>query len=349
MTKPKVLLIYTGGTIGMIKAPETGALYPVDFQHIHEHVPELMRLNVALEAVNFHPTLDSSEMTPKDWIKIGTTIMENYNQFDGFVVLHGSDTMAYSASALSFMLEGLQKPVIFTGSQLPIGTIRTDGKENLITAIEIAAEQNHDGLPLVREVAVYFDYKLFRGNRCTKDSAENFEAFRSPNYDVLAEAGVQIKYNLDRLYRSNINKLIVKNNFNTKTALLKLYPGIDFSTYQSLFDKNHVEGLVIETFGSGNAPQDEKLRNLLMNFINQGGVVLNITQCNSGTVKQGLYATSSMFNQLGVISGYDLTTEAAVTKMMFVLGETTNFEDRKALLSQSIRGEMTIDRSSFFD
>lgn len=340
-TKSKILIIYTGGTIGMIKDVETQALINVDFNLIYDHVPELKRLNVTLDTISFDAPIDSSEINPEHWKKIALLVFENYSKFDGFVVLHGSDTMAYTASALSFMFEGLKKPIILTGAQLPIGTIRTDGKENLITAIEIASSKTADGKPLIQEVAVYFDYKLFRGNRSTKDATENFEAFRSPNYIELGTAGVELRYNQNAFFTSELDDLSLRLDLNHRVALLKLFPGMNFELYAGVFDKEKVDGVVLETFGSGNAPTSKVFKDLLSNFIKNDGIVLNITQCNSGGAKQGRYKSSSLFNKLGVVCGEDMTTEAAITKMMvFLMAE--NSELSKSLLKTNLRGELTI-------
>jgi L-asparaginase len=337
--KSKVLIVYTGGTIGMIKDPATDELSNVDFNLISDRVPEINRLNIDVHSVSFDEPVDSSEINVTHWKEIAETIFENYFDYDGFVVLHGSDTMAFTASALSFMFDGLQKPVILTGSQLPIGVIRTDGKENLITALEIAAAKDENGKAIITEVAVYFDYKLFRGNRCTKDSAENFEAFRSPNYPELAAAGVHLHYNTEKLYRSDNDQVAINSNLNDRVALVKLFPGINIDLYAAVFNKEDVDAVVIETFGAGNAPDGESLRRIVGDFISSGGIVLNITQCNSGSVEQGLYKSSSMFAEIGVISGTNLTTEAAITKLMACV-DPNNLEQSKRKISENLRGEL---------
>lgn len=339
--KPNVLIIYTGGTIGMINDPETGELRSFDFNLIDKHVPELNRLNVDMTTISFETPIDSSNMNPPDWVKIAELIETNYTKFDGFVILHGSDTMAYTASALSFMFDGLKKPVVITGSQLPIGTIRTDGKENLITAIEIAATKDNSGVPIVQEVAIYFEYHLYRGNRSTKDSASNFEAIKSPNMAKLATAGVQIEYNTELLYRSKSQNFSINKELNNRIALIKLYPGIDFTIYSSAFDREKVDGIVLETFGAGNAPKSADLERLCTKFIKDGGYILNITQCNAGKVQHGMYETSSLFDRIGVIPGADMTAEAAVTKMMSVLS-LSNPTLITEHLRNNLRGELTI-------
>ena len=340
--KPQILIIYTGGTIGMIKDAETGLLKSFDFNHIYKHVPEVHRLNVELTTVSFGEPIDSSEMDPLRWTQMAQLVRDNYEKYDGFVILHGSDTMAFSASALSFMLQGLKKPVIFTGSQLPIGTIRTDGKENLITAIEIAADRTGEGQPVIQEVAVYFEYSLYRGNRSSKVSANQFEAFSSPNYPELAVAGVNIEYNMDKLFRSKITDLTYLPNMSSRVGLLKIYPGFPAEAYKSLFDRSLTDAIVLETFGSGNAPSDNAFRKLVGHYIEDGGIILNITQCSSGAVQQGKYETSSFFSKIGVISGRDLTTEAALTKMMHLLANRSSREEIIRSLETDICGELTV-------
>jgi L-asparaginase len=341
MKKSTVLLIYTGGTIGMIKDSETGVLRAFDFDHLYDQIPELSRLEATLKAISMDP-VDSSDMTPKKWQEIARIIEENYEAFDGFVVLHGSDTMAYTASALSFMLQGLKKPVILTGSQLPIGTIRTDGKENLITAIEIASQKDDAGASIIQEVAIYFEYSLYRGNRTTKVSANAFEAFKSPNYPDLAVAGVQIQYNHGAHFTSTSNQLRVCYGMNERVALIKIFPGFSPNVYTGMFDTTAVKGIVLETFGSGNAPKNGEFIALLKKYIEDGGIVINVTQCFSGEVVQGKYANSTFFNEIGVVSGRDLTTEAAITKLMFVLSNFESREDIEYYLSHSMAGEMSI-------
>lgn len=339
MEKSRVLIIYTGGTIGMVKDHHTGALVAFDFDRLADQVPELKRLDVELTAKSFATPVDSSEMNPQLWRELAEIIATNYSEYDGFVVLHGSDTMSYTASALSFMLQGLTKPVILTGSQLPIGTIRTDGKENLITAIEIAGMKDESGNPVVQEVAIYFEYSLYRGNRTTKVSASEFEAFRSGNYPELAVAGVNIRFNNNQLYRSNKKVLEVYTDMCQDIALIKLFPGMPFSLYAPLLEQPELKGLILETYGAGNGPGDQDLVNMLQRFIHRGGLVLNITQCISGSVEQGKYQTSSHFLKLGVIGGGELTTEAAVTKLMHVCALASTIEEKKQMLATPLCGE----------
>lgn len=335
----KVLLIYTGGTIGMIEHPETGVLTAFDFEHLNKQIPELSKLDMELTAVSLGMPIDSSDMNPMIWQDIAQQIVNNYEEYDGFVVLHGSDTMAYSASALSFMLQGLRKPVIFTGSQLPIGTIRTDGKENLITSIEIASAKDSQGNSIVSEVAIYFEYSLYRGNRTTKVSANAFEAFLSPNYPELAIAGVDIRYETNALLKTRKRQLHFYPKMDDRVALMKIFPGFSTTVYERLFDIEQTRAVVIESFGSGNVPNNGLFYEMIDRYIKDGGVVINTTQCYTGSVEQGKYANSTTFNKLGVISGVDITTEAAITKIMYLLGNCSSTEEVKEMFVQSLAGE----------
>lgn len=336
-----VLLIYTGGTIGMIKDPKSGELRSFNFEYVYEHIPELTRLNVNLKSLSFLTPIDSSEVTLEHWKLLAGLLAENYDRYDGFVVLHGSDTMAFTASALSFMLQGLKKPIILTGSQLPIGTIRTDGKENLITAIEIAAAFNEKtSEAVVQEVGVYFEYSLYRGNRCSKVSANQFQAFQSPNYPNLAIAGVAIEYANEYLFRTNKDKLILQSSFSNQISLLKIFPGIQFNLYESLFDISISKAIVIETYGTGNAPSDSIFQTLISEYITSGGLVLNVTQCSSGSVKHGAYQTSAFFQKIDAVSAHDLTTEAAITKLQYLFGLDIKLEEVRLQLCNSLVGEM---------
>jgi len=336
-----ILIIYTGGTIGMVQDPRSGSLVPIDFKHITNHVPELKKFGFDLQSISFNPVKDSSDFDPSMWIKMAETIEKNYSRFDGFVVLHGTDTMAYSASALSFMLRNLSKPVIFTGSQLPIGLMRTDGRENLLTAIEIAAAKQK-GKAVVPEVCIYFDNELTRGNRTTKYSAEHFDAFNSPNYPPLAEVGLHIKYNSDDIHYPEKNtKLVVYRTFNNNVAIMKLFPGINKNFVDSIINTKGLKGLIIETFGSGNAPTNKWFIDYLKSFIKKGGIIYNVTQCHGGSVEMGLYETSRQLLSAGVVSGKDITSEASVTKLMHLLGICKTREEVIECLAESIAGEIS--------
>lgn len=340
-TRTSILIIYTGGTIGMVHDPVTGSLVPINFKHISDHVPELRKFGFDLRSISFDPVKDSSNIDPGTWITMAGIIEENYYDFDGFVVLHGTDTMAYSASALSFMFGNLQKPVIFTGSQLPIGLLRTDGRENLLTAIEIASSHDN-GLPVVPEVCIYFDNELTRGNRTTKYSAEHFDAFNSPNYPPLAEAGLHLKFHRNLIrYPDPEKRLMLKKNFDTNVAILKLFPGIGRNLVQAVINTSGLKGLIIETFGSGNAPTYDWFIKDLKSFIDKGGIILNVTQCHGGSVEMGLYETSRDLLAAGIISGKDLTSEASVTKLMFLLGSCSSREEVIECLGKPIAGEVS--------
>lgn len=340
---PAILIIYTGGTIGMIENPETGTLESFNFDHLMEHVPELKRFHYRIEAHLFEPPIDSSDMSPADWAQLARIIASNYNDYDGFVILHGTDTMAYTASALSFMLENLSKPVILTGSQLPVGMPRTDGKENLITAIEIAAARGADGLPMVPEVCIFFESELLRGNRTTKITSENFNAFRSYNYPSLAHTGIHIRYNPDRIRRPAFNQPLQPHySFDTNVVILTLFPGIQESIISPIFQMENLKGIVLKTFGSGNAPQQPWLMKRLREATDRGVVVVNITQCLTGSVEMERYTTGIQLLQAGVTSGYDCTPECAVTKLMFLLGHNLSPEIVRQKMSVSLAGEITV-------
>lgn len=342
MRRPSILLIYTGGTIGMIKNQETGALENFNFDMLLEQVPELKRFNYRISTYTFTPPIDSSDMEPSHWAKIVKIINFNYLYFDGFVILHGTDTMAYTASALSFMLENLTKPVILTGSQLPIGTLRTDGKENLITAIEIAAAKNPDGTPVVPEVCIFFKNQLMRGNRTTKINAEHFNAFRSYNYPLLAEAGIHIHYNLPAVRQPDFSRPMKPHYlFDTNVVMLTLFPGIQESIIKSVLHVPGLKAVVLKTFGAGNAPQKTWFLNELKEAAQRGILFVNITQCQAGTVEMGLYETGLRLLEAGVVSGYDSTPECAVTKLMFLLGHNHPLDEVRRLMSSNLTGEIT--------
>ncbi len=341
MSQPKVLIIYTGGTIGMINDPQTGALKPFDFAHIYNHVPELKQFRYEIKTWSFEKPMDSSEVNPETWTLLAKKIAENYSLYDGFVILHGTDTMAYTASALSFMLQGIRKPVILTGSQLPIGQIRTDGKENLITSIEIAGLKGSDGMPVLQEVALYFEFCLMRGNRTEKVNAENFEAFKSYNYPLLAEAGVHILFSENLLWRTKFTDVQLFTDFEPRIGLISIFPGMPVEPLAAILDLKHSKGVIIETFGSGNTFTSPELRKMLSSYLNSGGIVLNTTQCHRGSVELGKYQTSQVFVDLEVTSGLDLTRPAAITKMMYALGKARDKQECISILKTDLAGELT--------
>ena len=343
MTKtPRILLIYTGGTIGMIKDYKTGALRTFNFEKLLKRIPEINHLKCAIKSISLHKPIDSSNMNTMNWVVISEIIENNYEKFDGFVVLHGSDTMSYTASALSFMFENLSKPIIFTGSQLPIGDLRTDAKENLITSIEIASSQEN-GNPIISEVCLYFEYKLYRANRTTKVNAEHFQAFTSPNYPPLGESGVYLKFNKQLIYKPTIIKpLKVRKRLDNNVAILKIFPGISKTVVESILSSKGLKGVILETFGSGNAPTDKWFVNLLKETINKGVQIVNVTQCVSGSVIMGHYETSVELEKIGLISGNDITTESALAKLMYLLGENIPQNKFKYFFETQLRGEISV-------
>lgn len=338
--KIHILLIYTGGTIGMVKDYETGTLKAFNFKKLLKRIPELGQLDCHIDNISFEKPIDSSNMNPTHWVEIATIIEKHYNGYDGFVVLHGSDTMSYTASALSFMLENLNKPVVFTGSQLPIGDLRTDAKENLITSIQIAALQQK-GRPVIQEVGLYFEYKLYRANRTTKINAEHFEAFASLNYPPLVESGVHLKVNYAQLLnQERRKKLVVHKVLDTNVAILKLFPGLNEPVLKSVLNTNGLKALVLETYGAGNAPTDPWLLNEIGRAINGGLHVVNVSQCSGGSVIMGQYETSEQLQKLKVINGKDITSEAAITKLMYLLGGDISPKLLKTIFETPLRGEM---------
>ncbi len=337
--RSSILLIYTGGTIGM-KAGADGVLQPFDFSQILLQVPELERFACRVDYKVFCPLIDSSDVEPQLWVELARVIEENYRSYDGFVVLHGTDTMAYSASALSFMLENLSKPVIFTGSQLPIGATRTDGRENLVSAVEIASARRPDGTAVVNEVAIYFGSRLLRANRSTKVNSENFEAFSSPNLEVLAQAGINIRYNESLLLPPSARPLKVYTSLDTRVSILKIHPGITPAVVRDILLGKDTRAVIIETYGAGNAPSKDWFLDMVRQANEQSKILVNVTQCLSGEVNMDLYATGKCMKECGVVSGHDSTTEAMLAKLFFLLGRDLDNAQIKALLETSLRGEI---------
>lgn len=344
LSKPSsILMVYTGGTLGMAYDPKRKLLTPFNFDQIIERIPELAEYNFELSVISFNKLIDSSNITPQYWIALAKLIGENYLQYDGFVILHGTDTMAYSASALSFLFENLNKPVVFTGAQLPIGATRTDARENIITALEVAASRNADGQPSAPEVSIYFGNKLFRGNRARKIASAQFAAFGSRNYPPLAEAGTRIYYNDTVINRTQNLEFKYYENLDNRVAILKIFPGLTNDVVEAVCSSPKLKGLIIETYGSGNAPTSEWFLRAIEKAIRKGVVVYNVSQCDAGMVIQGRYETSKILKEMGVIGGADISSEAALTKMMFLLGnkDELSTDNIAPLLESNLRGELT--------
>lgn len=347
MSSKSVLIIYTGGTIGMVNDPETGALCPFNFEQIAKTVPEIKEFGFSIDSYTLPEIIDSSDLKPSLWADLCQIILKNYDKYNGFVILHGTDTMAYSASALSFMLNNLTKPVVFTGSQLPIGTIRTDGRENLIAAIEIAAATN-EGKAIVPEVCILFGAKLFRGNRTTKVDAESFDAFQSFNYPPLAEIGIHIHYNYGAIdYSPRCSEVSAFTEMNNNIAILQLFPGIRMELIDAIINTPGLKGLILASYGSGNAPTQQIFLEKIQKAAQKGIVIYNVTQCQGGSVEMGRYETSRELLNCGVSSGYDITMEAAVSKLMHLLSKEEDINEIKKYLNSSIKGEITLNRIGF--
>lgn len=340
--KPHILLIYTGGTIGMMENPETKALSPVDFDHLIDNVPKIKMLDFEIDNFQFDTPIDSAEMNPGHWGQMAKVIEDNYDRYDGFVILHGTDTMAYTASALSFMLQNLTKPVIITGSQLPIGEVRTDGEENLITALQVAAARDTDKGPMIREVAILFQNSLLRGNRSTKFSSDNFDAFKSNNYPILANIGLDITYNRDALLRPSPGKEFkAEYIMDTNVAYLDLFPGIPESVVRSTLNIPGLKGVILKSFGVGNGPSSPWFFQAIRDAVAQGLLIVNVSQCSNGMVTPMKYSAGVGLANAGIISGHDLTSEAAITKMMYLFGMGATQQMAAKYMEKNLHGELT--------
>lgn len=338
---PKILIIYTGGTIGMAENPETGLLEPFSFDYLIRNVPKMRKLDYDLDYFQFEQPLDSSSIQPEHWNIMARLVEENYQEYDGFVILHGTDTMAYTASALSFMLENLRKPVVITGSQLPISQVRTDGEENLITALQVAAAKDEQEMPMIQEVCILFENYLWRGNRSTKYSADNFNAFKSNNFPRLAKVGLGISYRRDVLWRPlSDNPLMVHYGMDPNIMMLSLFPGLSDKYVNHILNVPGLKGVVLKTYGAGNAPTDESFIRVIREAVDRGLVIVNVTQCNNGMVDPSIYETGNGLSEAGVISGRDLTSEAAITKLMFLFGQNYSVDEVKRLMQTPLVGEM---------
>lgn len=341
--RSSLLMIYTGGTIGMKQDATDQTLKPFDFGQILNEVPEIRKFAFKIDTYTFDPLIDSSDVEPALWVNLAQLIRDRYDLYDGFIILHGTDTMAYSASALSFMMDGLTKPVIFTGSQLPIGVPRTDGKENLISAVEIASAKDSEGHALVPEVCIYFNSLLMRGNRCTKTDAEAFRAFRSPNCDPLAEAGINIRYD-SSLIRKPLDwyqSLSISTNLDTRVSILKVHPGITPQLVRTVMCDPGTRAVIMETYGSGNAPTKQWFLDIIRESCESGKVVVNVTQCQAGTVNMNLYATGKALKDAGVLNGYDCTTESCLAKLFYLMGKSPDNEWVKGMMERNLKGEIS--------